>query len=107
MKMRNGAGRGRDFAPTMTDDPANKLARALVVAAIPPERAKEQRHRVGEGIDLMPQRLARAEQIAADFPINFQDERRFRFLVGVISREKIGEQFAVLKSRIDRVSQKP
>src|SRR2546423_5975504 len=101
MKMRNGAGRGRNFAPAVADYPADKLARALVVEARSPKRAKEQKHGVSEGIDLMPQRFARAEEVAADFSINFQDERRFRFVVGVISGEKIGEQFAVLEHRIN------
>ena len=98
MKMRNGRGRGWDFAPAMADHPANELAGAVVVAAVSPKRAKEQKHGVSEGIDLMPQRFARAEEITTNFPINFQDERRFRFVVGVISREKIGEQFAVLET---------
>src|SRR4029453_2928675 len=106
MKMRNGAGRGWDFAPAMADHPANELAGAVVVAAGLPKRAKEQKHGVSEGIDLMPQRFARAKEITTNFPINFQDERRLWFLVGVISREKIGEQLAVLKHRIDRGSQK-
>src|SRR5437762_12061167 len=106
MKMRNGAGRGWDFAPAVADHPANELAGAVVVATVSPKRAKEQKHGVSEGIDLMPQRLTRAEEVTTNFPINFQDERRLRFLVGVIRREKIGEQFAVLKHRIDRGSQK-
>jgi hypothetical protein len=104
MKMRNAAGRGWDFTPAMADHPANELAGAVVVAAVSPKRAKEQKHGVSEGIDLMSQRFTRAEQVAQNFPINFQDERRFRFVVGVVSREKIGEQLAVLKHRIDRGS---
>src|SRR5438477_8224010 len=105
MKMRNGAGRGWNFAPAMADYPANKLAGAGVVAAVSPKRAKEQKHGVSEGKDLMLQRFARAEEVTANFPINFQDERRLRFVVGVICGEKIGEQFAIVKYWIDRVSQ--
>src|SRR5262245_33927158 len=101
MKMRDGAGRGWDFAPTVADYPADKLAGVLVVAAISPKRAKKQEHGVSKGIDLMPQRFARAEEIAANFPIDFQDERGLRFVVGVINREKIGEQFPILENRIN------
>src|SRR5689334_22057101 len=105
MKVWNGAGRGWDFAPAVADDPANELARAVVVAAVSPKGAKEQKHGVSKRIHLMLQRFARAEEVPANFPINFQDERRLRFLVGVIRREKIREQFMVLKHRIDRISQ--
>src|SRR5437764_11330222 len=106
MKMRDRAGRGGNFAPAVTDYPANELARALVVAPISPKRAKEQKHRVNEGVDLMPQRFSRAEQISADFPINFQDERRLWFMVGVIRRQKVGEQLPIREDRIDRSTEK-
>src|SRR5207302_1529929 len=35
-----------------------------------------------------------------------QDKRRFRFVIGVISREKIGEQLSIFVDRIDRHTQK-
>src|SRR5690348_9067740 len=105
MKVRNGAGGSWDFAPAVADDPANELAGAVVVAAVSAKGAKEQKHGVSKGIDLMPQRFARTEEVTANFPVNFQDERRLRFLVGVIGCEKIGEQFVVLKHWIDRRSQ--
>ena len=53
----------------------------------------------------MLQGFARAEKVTANFPVNFQHEGRLRFPVGVIRREKIGEQFVVLKHGIDRLSE--
>ena len=57
-------------------------------------------------VELVLQRLARAEQITANFAVHLQEKTRFRFVIGVIGGEKISEQFSILVHRIYRVAEK-
>src|SRR6266571_6072571 len=57
-------------------------------------------------VELVLQRLARAEQITANFAVHLQQKTRFRFVIGVVRGEKISEQFSILVHRIDRVAEK-
>ena len=101
--VRRGAA-GTSRQPFVTD-PANEPARALVVARVTQERAQEEEDVLLEGIELIEQRLARAEQVAAELAVGLDDERRFRLVIRVIGGEEIGEQFAVLVNRIDRFAE--
>src|SRR2546423_10544743 len=103
--MRCPARRRRDLAPAVADHPANEAARAFVVAQVTPDRSEKEPDVLAKRIELVPERLARAQQITADFAVNLEDERRLRLLVGIIGGEKVREQFVVLIYRIDRVAE--
>src|ERR1051326_6895941 len=106
VEMRGPPRRGRDFAPAVADHPADETARTFVVARVTPKRAKEEPNVLAEGIKLVPERLARTEEIAANLTVDLEDKRRFRFLVRIVRRQEIREQFVVVINRIDRVAEK-
>src|SRR5205085_10584610 len=91
----------------VADHPADETAGALVVARVPPERAQEQANVLTKRVELVPKRLARPEQITADFAVDFENEGGFRLLVRLIARQKIGDQFVLLVNRVDRFPQEP
>ena len=74
---------------------------------VTPESAQKEPNVLAKGIELVPERLARAEQVPAYLAIELEHERRLGFFVGVIGREEIGEQFVVVVNRIDRFAQEP
>ena len=49
--------------------------------------------------------LARAEQIAGNFAVHLEQKTGFRLVIGVISGEKIGEQFPILIHGINRLAE--
>ena len=79
-----------------------KRRERVVVAGITQEGAQKEDNVLLEGIKLVEQRLARSEQVAFQFAIHLEHERRLRLVVGVISGEEVGEQFAIFVNRIDR-----
>src|SRR5712691_5028085 len=105
--MRNAPRRRWHLAPSVDERPPNESARLLVVTKIAGQRFQKERHVLPEGIKLIAQWLARAQKVTANFTIDFDDERRFRFVIGVISGEKIGEQLSIFVNRVDRLTQKP
>src|SRR5438067_10756704 len=105
--MRGAARRGRDLTPAVADHPADKSARPRIVTRVTPERAQKEPDVLAKGIELVPERLARAEQVPAYLAVELEHERRLGFFVGVIGREEIGEQLVVVVNRIDRFAQEP
>ena len=57
-------------------------------------------------IELVLQRLARTEKIAANFAFHLQKKTRFRFVISVIGGEKISEQFSILVHWVNRIAKK-
>ena len=56
-------------------------------------------------VELILQGLARAEQVAGNFAVHLQEKTGFRFVIGVIRGEKIGEQFPILIHGINRLAE--
>jgi hypothetical protein len=56
-------------------------------------------------VQLILQRLARAEQVPANFAVRLQKKTGLRFVIGVIGGQKISEQFPVLVHRINRLAE--
>src|SRR5438552_3801688 len=104
--MRYAPGRRRHFAPAVHERPANKPPRACIVAKVASERAKKEPDVLIKRVELILQRPPRPKQIAANLAVHLQNKRRFRLVVGVISREKIGEQLSIFVDRVDRHTQK-
>src|SRR6476646_1319505 len=105
--MRYTPGLSGDFVTHVHEDPANEPARTFVVAKIARQCAKKEPDVLIQRVELVLQRLTRAEQVTANFAVHLQEKTRFRLVIGVISGEKIGKQFAILVHRIDRVAEKP
>ena len=103
--MRDTARLGRDFAPAIHQDPANETTRAPVVAEVTGQRPEKQPYVLIQRVELILKRLARAEEVTGNLAVHLQKKTGFRFVVGVIVRQKIGEQFAVLVNRIDRLTE--
>src|SRR6202040_2640782 len=95
MKMRNAPRRGRHFPPTVHQCPTNKSPRGLVVPEIAGERFEKERNVLPERIELVEQRVSRTEQVATDITVDLNHEGRLWFMIGVIGREKIGEQLSI------------
>ena len=106
VEVRALAGRGGDFLPGRGEHPLDEPPGRPVVAGIADDPAQEDARVLVDIVDLLAQRKARAEQVAADFPVHEQHEGRLRLPVGVVGRQVIGEEFAVLEDRVDRVAQK-
>src|SRR5712671_2878230 len=106
MKMRHAPRCGRHFARSVSQDPPDKTARGGVVTKIASERFQEERNVLPEGIELILEWLARSEQVTADLAVDFNHERRFRFPIGVISSEEVGEQLSIFVNGIDRCAEK-
>ena len=84
----------------------HKFFRRGVVARVARDAAQEERDVVVQIVKLLPRGMARAEQVAADFPIHEQHKGRLRLPVRVIRGEVVGEEFAILEDGIDRFSEK-
>jgi hypothetical protein len=69
------------------------------------QRPEKQPDVLIERVELILQRLARAEQIAGDFAVHLEEKTGFRFVIGVIRGEKIGEQFPILIHGINRLAE--
>src|SRR6266487_1757656 len=106
MEMWRTPRRGWHFAPAMHKNPSNEPARAFVVAKIARQRAKKEPDVLIQRVELVLQRLARAEQITANFAVHLHEKTRFRLMIGVVGGEKIGKQFPILVHRINRVAEK-
>ena len=78
----------------------------MVIAIIAGQRFEEERDVLPEGIKLVLKRSPRAEQIAANLAAHIEHKGGLRLMIGVIGRQKIGEQPPILVNRIDRISQK-
>src|SRR5689334_13074591 len=107
MKVRRPTGCSRNLPPAVHQDPADETARPLVISRITQERTDEKDKVLLERVELVEQRLATAEQIAFQYPVYLEDERRLRLMIRVISGEKVGKKLVVLVNRIDRQPQKP
>src|ERR1700732_42227 len=105
--MRGAPRGGRDFAPAVADHPADESARTRIVSGVAPQGAKKEADVLAKRIELVPERLPRTEQVAANLAGDLEDERRLRFLVRVIGRQEIREQFVIFVNRIDRVTEEP
>src|SRR5437867_11727454 len=107
VKMGNPPRCGRHFPPTVHQGPSNKSPRGLVIPEIASERVEKERNVLPERIKLSEQRFARTEQITPDLAADLNHERRFRFPIRIVSREKIGEQLSIFVDWIDWRSEKP
>src|SRR6476661_6089211 len=96
MKMRYVARLGGHFAPAVREYPANETTGARVVTKVTGQSAEKQPDVLIKRVELILQRLARAEQVAGDFAVHLQQKTGFRFVIGVIRGEKISEQFSIL-----------
>src|SRR5882762_8533258 len=105
MKMRNPAWRGRHFARSVSEHPPDKTTRTGVITKIASERFQEERNVLPEGIELIFEWLAGSEQITANLAVDLNHERRFRFPIGVISSEEVGEQLSIFVNWVDRHSE--
>src|ERR1700730_2971408 len=106
MEMRYSPRRGRHLAPTVHQSPADEPTRFRLVTVITCQRFKKERHVLPKRVELVLQRPARTEQIAADFTVHLENERRFRLVIGIIGGEKIGEQLSIFVNRINRFAEK-
>ena len=103
VKMRGAARRGGDFAPAMAKDPVNKTAGCRVVTRV--VRTPEQETQVLINVvQLLAQRLARAEQVALHLAVDLEHKRRLGLPIGVIAGQKIGKKLPILEHRVDRVA---
>src|SRR6476619_2671689 len=106
MKMRYVPRLSGNFAPAVREYPANETTRSLVVPEVAGQRPEKQPDVLIKRVELILQRLARAEQVAGDFAVHLQEKTGFRFVIGVISGEKISEQFSILINGINRLAEK-
>src|SRR4051812_40780551 len=74
VEMRGSPGRGRNLAPAVADHPPNETARARIVARVTPDRAEKKPDVLPKGVELVPERLARTEQIPADLAVDLEHE---------------------------------
>src|SRR6476620_756828 len=106
MKMRYVARLGGHFAPAVREYPANETTGARVVTEVAGQGTEEQPDVLIKRVELILQRHARAEQVAGDFAVHLEKKTGFRFVIGVIGGEKIGEQFSILINGINRLAEK-
>ena len=105
MEMRRATRRGRHLAPAVHENPEDETPGTPAVARVTQERAQEEDDVLVEGIELIAERLAAAEQVAADLAVDLEHERGFRFVIGIVGREEIREELAIFVNRIDRLAQ--
>src|SRR4051794_28657925 len=103
--MRSPPRRRRHFAPTMHQRPSDEPARSRLIAKVSGERTQKKPDILVEGIELVSERVATAEQVAANLAIHFQDKGGLRLVICVIGGEKIREQLAIFIDGIDRLAQ--
>ena len=103
--MRYAPGRRRHLAPAVHERPANKPPRARVIAKVAGQCAKKEPDILIKRVELVPQGLARAKEIAANFAVDFKEKARFGFVVGIVSSKKIGEQLSIFVNGIDRFAE--
>src|SRR5882724_4206701 len=77
-----------------------------MVAKVARERTEKEPNILIERVELIAQRLARAEKITANFAVHLQEKTRLGLVIGVIGGEKIGEQFPIFINRINGVAEK-
>ena len=68
---------------------------------------EEERDVLPKGVKLVQLWVAGAEHVYANLAVGLDDKRRFRFPVGVICRQEIGEHFPVAINRINRFPEEP
>src|SRR5438445_7272504 len=107
VKMGNAPRRRRHFPPAVRQCPTNESPRGLVIPEIAGERFEKERNVLPKRIELVQQRFARTEQITPNLAVDLNHERRFRFPIRIVSREKIGEQLSIFVDWIDWRSEKP
>src|SRR5207249_11000520 len=95
VKMRNAARCGWHFAPTVNERPTDTASRPCIVPKVARKRAKKESNVLIERVDLIPQGLARTEEITPDLAVHFQQKTSFGFVVSIVSRKKIGEQLSI------------
>src|SRR6266404_1904897 len=91
VKMRDTSRLSRDFVPPVHQDPANETTGAFIIAEVTGQRAEKQPDILVKRVELILQRLSRTQQVAANLAVHLQKKRRFRFVIGVISGEKISK----------------
>ena len=77
-----------------------------MVAKAARKRAEKEPNILIERVELIAQRLARAEKITANFAVHLQEKTRLGLVIGVIGREEIGEQFPIFINRINGMPEK-
>ena len=106
MEMGTPARSRRNFAPGVAQNPSDEITRGPVIKRILGDSSRKEREIVGKIKQLLPQRTEGAEKVAFDLAILFEDEGGFRFDVGIVTRQVIGKNFAVLENRIDGLAKK-
>ena len=106
MEMRGAARRGGHLAPGGAEDPLHEFFRRRRVARVAENAAQKEAEILVKGVALLPQRTARAHEVAADFAIHEQHEGTLRLPVRVVGREVVGEKFAILEDRVDGLAEK-
>ncbi len=97
---------GRHLAPAVAENPVNEPPAGGVVARVARTRMRaEQAEVLEEIVELVAQRQAAAQQVAAHLAADLHDEGRFRLLLQVIIRQKVREQFPVLEHRVDGLAE--
>jgi len=105
MKMCGAPWCGRDFAPSVERDPVDEFSRSGGVTGIAQENAQEEPDVCEEVVNLLLERMTRAEEITMHLAIDFQNKRGFGFDVGVVGGEVVGEQLAVLENGVDGIAE--
>ena len=106
VKMPNGSGSAGYFTPGFRKQPMNVLPRFRPVAEIAADNFCAVGEILKEAVELMPQGIARSEEISQQSIVVGDNERRIRLVLQIIVGEKIREQLSIFEYRIYRVSQK-
>src|SRR5207302_450266 len=72
VKMRDTSRLSRDFVPPVHQDPANETTGAFVIAEVTGQRAEKQPDILVKRVELILQRLARTQQVAANLAVHLQ-----------------------------------
>ena len=83
-----------------------KSLRGPIVAGIPAHAADEQADILKEAVDLLSVRPSRAQQVSDYAAVLLENKTRLWFDIRIITRQIIGEEFAILKHWVDRLAQK-
>ena len=106
MEVGTAAGSLRNLFPRSAQDPADEVTRSLVVEGVLGHPAREKMDVVEEVEELLAEGTVGAEQITLHNALLFQHEGRLRLDVGVVARQVVGENLAILEDRVDRLTQK-
>jgi hypothetical protein len=105
VKMSDGPRRRGNLAPGFRNQPLNVFSRFRFITEIAADDSSAVNKVLKEAVNLVPQRMARSEEISLQDGVFCQHERGIRFVLQIIIREEIREQRAIFKDRVYRVSQ--